>query len=319
MARKSVAVAEMLENPTNVEELVSEEPTNPDQEILKRDVSAEQGDPVPEHEYATMFPPMLPSEYNDLKLDIAKNGLLVPIYLADGQIVDGRHRYRACRELGIEPKFENWDGKGSLAHFVIALNLNRRHLTTSQKANVAVKMLPMFEKEAKERQLAGVKLSDAELEELDKNERTSAGQVARVLGISGRSVATAKKLAEIAPDLSDAVSEGKMSLNKALAQANERPNADGTPRIPVAREPKKPPMEERAGSALGELLDSLESWVREYGRIPQLKAVTAKVRPLINDVKVLYEAGLDEGIDIDSEEFADQMDAMEEETADVGE
>ena len=37
-------------------------------------------------------------------------------------------RYQACRELGIEPKFQEWDGQGSLVAFVISLNQHRRHL-----------------------------------------------------------------------------------------------------------------------------------------------------------------------------------------------
>jgi hypothetical protein len=39
--------------------------------------------------------------FNELVQDISKNGLLVPILLRDGKILDGRHRYKACMELGI--------------------------------------------------------------------------------------------------------------------------------------------------------------------------------------------------------------------------
>lgn len=38
--------------------------------------------------------------FNELKNDIARNGQLVPILLRDGCILDGRHRYKACKELG---------------------------------------------------------------------------------------------------------------------------------------------------------------------------------------------------------------------------
>ena len=40
--------------------------------------------------------------YEELKGDISKNGLLVPIILRNGKLLDGRHRYKACKELGIE-------------------------------------------------------------------------------------------------------------------------------------------------------------------------------------------------------------------------
>jgi hypothetical protein len=42
--------------------------------------------------------------------------------------------------------------EGSLINFVVSLNLKRRHLTSSQKAVIALDILPMLEAEAKERQ-----------------------------------------------------------------------------------------------------------------------------------------------------------------------
>ena len=46
--------------------------------------------------------------------DIKKNGLQEKIWTYKGQIIDGRHRYLACKKFGIEPMFREWDGKGSL-------------------------------------------------------------------------------------------------------------------------------------------------------------------------------------------------------------
>jgi hypothetical protein len=92
------------------------------------------------HEIANLFPMMSEDEYRALVADIRKKGLLEPIWTYQGQIIDGRNRYRACEELGIEPRYREWNGQGSLVAFVVSLNLQRRHLTSSQKAMIAIEV-----------------------------------------------------------------------------------------------------------------------------------------------------------------------------------
>lgn len=43
--------------------------------------------------------------FNELKQDINTNGLLVPIVLRGRRILDGRHRYKACVELGLPIRY----------------------------------------------------------------------------------------------------------------------------------------------------------------------------------------------------------------------
>jgi hypothetical protein len=74
-------------------------------------------------------------EFEALKRDLDENGQRDPIILFEGKILDGRNRYRACRELGIEPLTDAF--KGSLEdarQLSTTANLMRRHLSKSQKA-----------------------------------------------------------------------------------------------------------------------------------------------------------------------------------------
>jgi len=58
------------------------------------------------HEVSQLFPLMDGEEYELLKADIAKNGLLEAIWLhPDGSIIDGRNRHRACLETGTPMRF----------------------------------------------------------------------------------------------------------------------------------------------------------------------------------------------------------------------
>ena len=90
------------------------------------------------HLYAQLFPPMGSDEFEALKAGIARNGLQNPITLHQGRILDGWNRYRDCLELGISPVFVEYEGDDPLG-FVVSMNLNRRPLTLSQRAVIAVR------------------------------------------------------------------------------------------------------------------------------------------------------------------------------------
>lgn len=95
------------------------------------------------HPAAEIFPPMDEGEFNGLVADIAAHGLCESIVLYDGKVLDGRHRLRACQQLGIEPRFEVWPNSESPQAYVISKNLHRRHLNESQRAMVAARLATM--------------------------------------------------------------------------------------------------------------------------------------------------------------------------------
>ena len=84
-----------------------------------------------------LLPDLTEEEYAALKADIEARGVQVPIELDDtGAVLDGHHRLRACEELGIDeyPTIirAGMDDDEKREH-VLALNLDRRHLTREQR------------------------------------------------------------------------------------------------------------------------------------------------------------------------------------------
>lgn len=84
---------------------------------------------------------MQKDEFNELVQSISEIGLLEPIKLFNGKILDGKHRYKACLEIGVTPKFENFTGTELEAvEYVRSKNKDRRHLNETQKGYVTLSL-----------------------------------------------------------------------------------------------------------------------------------------------------------------------------------
>src|SRR6516164_10222444 len=89
------------------------------------------------HPFANMFQMNEGREFDQLRDDIAQRGILEPIRLYQGMIVDGRNRYAAAKAAGHQftvDDFVQWEGTVAEAEaWVISTNLHRRHLSAKQK------------------------------------------------------------------------------------------------------------------------------------------------------------------------------------------
>jgi len=158
---------------------------------------------------ANIFPMMSDSEFDDLRTDIKSNGLIEPIWTYHGEIIDGRNRYKACVEAGIEPRYKECECDNLLS-FVISLNLKRRHLNESQRGMVAANIANMprgYRTDLEPR---------ANLPEVN-----SSAEAAAMMNVSNRTVKSAKKVKESGTNtLIEAVQNGKIAVSQA-AQLSE--------------------------------------------------------------------------------------------------
>jgi hypothetical protein len=175
------------------------------------------------HPICRLFPMLSENELEGLAEDIRRRGLLEPIMLLDGQVLDGRNRLEACRRAGVEPQYMEWRGDDSPLAWAIAKNLRRRQFNASQRAVLALEVLPMLEKEAQERRRLGLKPPSGTIAHpcaiLPQREEAARGKAthhaARLMGASSRYIQAAKQVRRFAPDLLVHVLAGRINLIEA--------------------------------------------------------------------------------------------------------
>lgn len=107
--------------------------------------------------YDYLLRPLTQAEYLALKESIRQNGLLEKIKVSpEGVILDGHHRLKICRELGIEPQFEVKVFNSELEEqlYVMEVNAKRRHLNAFELVELGLKRKEVMEKMGRLRQKA---------------------------------------------------------------------------------------------------------------------------------------------------------------------
>lgn len=154
------------------------------------------------HTIADIFPLMDGQPLADLTEDVKTHGLREPIWLYEGQILDGRNRYRACLAAGVEPVFVDYNGDDALG-FVVSLNLHRRHLNESQRGMVGANIATLKQGEVgrnHEKSESSMELSEA----------------ARLFNVGVETIKRAKQVIKNGvPELQQQVSAGNIKVRPA--------------------------------------------------------------------------------------------------------
>ena len=172
----------------------------------------------PLHPAAELFPVMDEAAFAALVADIAAQGQREPILILDGQVIDGRHRLRACEQLGLEPLVRQVSADdGDPFGLVVSLNLHRRHLSESQRAMVAAQLANMNRTDTLRQYRCANLHNDAK--------PVSLAEAAELLQVSRRSVASAARIREQGTvHLINAVAQGSLAVSTAANLAHLPPD-----------------------------------------------------------------------------------------------
>lgn len=197
-----------------------------------------------------------------LRDDIQVNGLLHPIVTYGGEILDGRNRYKACTEIGVEPTFAEFDGDPWA--YVWSANGERRDLVHDQRyliwKRATVKSAAWQTQQAAKREAANVARSEAAKEQnaasnpragerfgpattcgdterdhaAESEKKTSTAKAAASKTNRG-SVERMDQLDRHRPDLADKVLAGEIKPTQALRQMKRDSLADRVAELPEGK------------------------------------------------------------------------------------
>jgi len=179
------------------------------------------------HELSNIIPLMTDAEYQGLKNKIKEHGFQEkrPIFLYENKILDGRHRYQACKELGVEAKIEEFKGdtRTSALDFVILSNIDRRNLSPTQCAACAYEALPIYQSEAKKRQQLSEgrgKKGTQKIEYLKEDQGEAVEHAAKMFNANRQYIYDIQKMAkELSQKKFDTIFEGLKKDELSVSQA----------------------------------------------------------------------------------------------------
>src|SRR5688572_10862270 len=201
------------------------------------------------HEAASAFPMMDAGRFAELRADIETHGLREPITLCDDKILDGRNRYKACSELGIEPHSRLYQGDPWA--YVWSLNGQRRDLSEDQRAQIFIHVAKQSDhwQTAREeiataanakrsKTQKGVPKAEAKERAATKcsgtfaDEHKTQNAKASAAGVNAGAIARAEALERKRPDLAEKVRIGEVKPAEARRQAKRDEVANKAEALP---------------------------------------------------------------------------------------
>lgn len=230
------------------------------------------------HPICELIPTMSAEDRARLKAGIERDGRIhVPIIVLGNEILDGRNRWEISQELRIECPMTKYRGKtdmASLAAYVMALNVDRRHMTVSQLAMTGASLTRIIETGRADGQDTNVGVNAANLQrKFRQGAGRSAEVAAKIVGVSERQVAAAKSVLDKAPDLAEKVTAGEITVHAATQEMKRREEPEEKPE----------PVKDEIGGEVPERLAGMFTDIRFDELAGQLRAVKKGIKALTDD------------------------------------
>ena len=171
------------------------------------------------HELSKFYPMHDKDRFQELVEGMKVSGYRdeFPIVLYEGKILDGRNRYAAALEAGVEPFIVQFSGDDPV-EFVVQANSNRRDLEIGQRAAIALKIQKYLNDHYKSGKGGDRKNQFIKFDKLN----NAQSEAAKKAGVSTGTLATVAKLEKEAPDLFEKVAKGELTPHAAQKEARAK-------------------------------------------------------------------------------------------------
>jgi hypothetical protein len=212
------------------------------------------------HHLASFWPLMTGSAFEELKADIATNGLHMPVLTYKGEVLDGRNRERACKEASVPVRYEEAKVHSDAEAFalVVSLNQHRRHLSVEERAFLGATLATMK---------TGTRT------DLMHRNSMSVRDAANVVKVSPSSIANARAiLAHGTQEDKEAVLRGKARLRNKAAELRQRNRAAPGPAPKLIIANPGPLRSLTRQEVDPEFTGTDTDWVDKYGHVQVMTA-----------------------------------------------
>ena len=223
-------------------------------------------------EFRALIPPLSAEEYDQLAENIAADGCTDSIAIWKDTIIDGHNRFKICTERGIEfgiINIPNLVTREDVKIWICRNQLGRRNLSDYARVEIALKLKPLIEAKAKEKQKKAGSIIGVRPKSDEGQNRTdqTIGDMAGVGKTVVRQVEEIQAKAE--PEVIAAVKAKEISINKAAAVA-KKPKREQAKALKEAKEKKtKLPKKPSAAKPAGDLEKRLAKLQADYDELKE--------------------------------------------------
>lgn len=179
--------------------------------------------------FKNLIPPLTQEEFQQLEENILREGILEPLTIWNGVLIDGHNRYSIAKKHGLEflTREVEFDSENDAEIWIIKNQFGRRNLSLYDRSLLALRLKPVIAEKAKANQrAAGGAVPQKSAKAVDTRE-----ELAKIAGVSHNTIHRVETIEASGNDkIKEKVRSGEMSINEGYLAITPKPK---TPRQEV--------------------------------------------------------------------------------------